>query len=488
MATQAELDPLFVEALRLLHSKAPDSCEQLKRLLDDVLHQVTPTSVIHGYSGAGKAEKEIVLSAKIQASASYKKGSPKHFHSSGDGVLSLPSPKSSSPGPQPTAITTKSSSKIDVGQKSGLGSEKRTHDKISGKSDSYSESKKLKIDVSSSSSSSKPSSSISKVKIEPDVELSSSQEENTSATDLAVEMGLACVVCRSIQFSSGNTLVECQDCHNLYHQECHRPPITDQDVNDPRLVWYCARCTKTMKKMVNKNNKNVKPITASSSKDSNSGSKSVKQEPVVNPPTTSVPLFKRIEPKLITSTASSASSGNKPIGLAGLAASLSGKTLPSQKTSQAAPSSKPSVSFSGSKTSSNSSDNGKTTPTPASSKPNPFPSLFANAKPAATYGGGNGNNGGNNRENATSTAGKFASGGGSNATTSISSSKVSSSSSASGNSSGNNGSSSSGASGSSSSSSKSTSSSSLMSADKRLQIMKKKAAAKMQEKRRSTNK
>lgn len=50
--------------------------------------------------------------------------------------------------------------------------------------------------------------------------------------------------------TSGNQLVECQECHNLYHQDCHKPQVTDKDVNDPRLIWYCARCTRQMKKMV----------------------------------------------------------------------------------------------------------------------------------------------------------------------------------------------------------------------------------------------
>lgn len=55
---------------------------------------------------------------------------------------------------------------------------------------------------------------------------------------------------RQMTVTSGNQLVECQECHNLYHQECHKPQVTDKDVNDPRLVWYCARCTRQMKRMV----------------------------------------------------------------------------------------------------------------------------------------------------------------------------------------------------------------------------------------------
>jgi integrator complex subunit 12 len=55
---------------------------------------------------------------------------------------------------------------------------------------------------------------------------------------------------RQMTVTSGNQLVECQECHNLYHQDCHKPQVTDKDVNDPRLVWYCARCTRQMKRMV----------------------------------------------------------------------------------------------------------------------------------------------------------------------------------------------------------------------------------------------
>lgn len=103
--------------------------------------------------------------------------------------------------------------------------------------------------------------------------------DETNADDFAMEMGLACVVCRytvsplvnrpiirfhcrsfadccvlrclrQMTVTMGNQLVECQECHNLYHQDCHKPQVTDKEVNDPRLVWYCARCTRQMKRMV----------------------------------------------------------------------------------------------------------------------------------------------------------------------------------------------------------------------------------------------
>ncbi|ESO95377.1 hypothetical protein LOTGIDRAFT_116799, partial [Lottia gigantea] len=70
------------------------------------------------------------------------------------------------------------------------------------------------------------------------------------ADDFAFDLGISCVVCRQFDVSSKNQLVECQECHNLYHQECHRPPVLDQDVTDPRFVWYCYRCAKKLTKMV----------------------------------------------------------------------------------------------------------------------------------------------------------------------------------------------------------------------------------------------
>ncbi|ESN93662.1 hypothetical protein HELRODRAFT_88378, partial [Helobdella robusta] len=54
---------------------------------------------------------------------------------------------------------------------------------------------------------------------------------------------------RTLSQSPSNRLVECQECHSLYHQECHKPAITE-DVNDPRFVWYCFKCSKNLKKIV----------------------------------------------------------------------------------------------------------------------------------------------------------------------------------------------------------------------------------------------
>lgn len=38
-----------------------------------------------------------------------------------------------------------------------------------------------------------------------------------------------------------NQLLECHECHSLYHQECHDPPIYQEEL-DPSQMWYCSCC------------------------------------------------------------------------------------------------------------------------------------------------------------------------------------------------------------------------------------------------------
>lgn len=63
----------------------------------------------------------------------------------------------------------------------------------------------------------------------------------------------------------------------MYHQECHKPPITKKDLNDPRLVWYCFKCNKSIKKVGKpiSQNKLVAGKTAGSSMSLQAGISSV---------------------------------------------------------------------------------------------------------------------------------------------------------------------------------------------------------------------
>jgi integrator complex subunit 12 len=176
-------------------------------------------------------------------------------------------------------------------------------------------------------------------------------QEDSEATDIEEEGGdeesfsldmdgmgafgdLHCVVCKTILNKPGNQLVECQECHSLYHQSCHKPPATDPDVLDPRTIWFCSSCTKNMRKSSVKSSSSTKPSTTASSAFQvavNIGKESalqlVRERSMKQPETPTTPTaqpFRRAEatkpgtgPGAVTA---------KPIGLAGLAANLNHKS------------------------------------------------------------------------------------------------------------------------------------------------------------------
>ena len=51
-----------------------------------------------------------------------------------------------------------------------------------------------------------------------------------------------CCMCKSFNQEIGNKLMECHTCQNLFHQGCHEPPVSNDEANDPRLVWNCSEC------------------------------------------------------------------------------------------------------------------------------------------------------------------------------------------------------------------------------------------------------
>merc|ERR1719234_3115168 len=62
--------------------------------------------------------------------------------------------------------------------------------------------------------------------------------------EMNLEFDCSCCVCKSIVQESGNSLMECNTCQNLYHQVCHNPPVSNEEAKDPRLIWNCMKCTK----------------------------------------------------------------------------------------------------------------------------------------------------------------------------------------------------------------------------------------------------
>ena len=72
---------------------------------------------------------------------------------------------------------------------------------------------------------------------------------NSSADELDLDVDLeglndlCCSICKTLNQGNGNKLMECHTCQNLYHQECHKPAISNQEAGDPRLVWNCSNCS-----------------------------------------------------------------------------------------------------------------------------------------------------------------------------------------------------------------------------------------------------
>jgi len=180
-----ELDPLFIRALRLLHSKSKESDVQLKSLLDECIRQ-------------------------------RKAGLP----------INIPTPT-------PQAVTTASGSNVK-GRETEKNLDRLKRD-LSQLVPSV-PNKRPRMDLPGSgkmsSSSMTPSPTASLV------------VEETEDMDIDFQSlnDCTCYICKSFNQENGNKLMECHTCQNLYHQECHNPVITDEEVADPRLIWNCSTC------------------------------------------------------------------------------------------------------------------------------------------------------------------------------------------------------------------------------------------------------
>ncbi|CAG5040253.1 unnamed protein product [Parnassius apollo] len=160
-----DLDPSIKLCLKYLHSSAPDSTEQLRLTLDDVIRQTYGSSKTLG----NVLPKKYLAEEKMEVASRSKNKSEK---SSGSRVVPIPQQS-----PQQIQIP-----------------ERENDD--------------------------------------------SSVMDGELAFDL-LEEDLTCVVCRQIAVQAGNRLVECDACHALYHQDCHKPVVSDSDMGSG---WQCASC------------------------------------------------------------------------------------------------------------------------------------------------------------------------------------------------------------------------------------------------------
>lgn len=269
--TGMELDPVFVRALRLLHSRSKDSASQLRAMVDDCLRQAT---------------------------------SP----------LNTSAPRSSS---SSTSSTKKESD-----------NNKRSLDKlVRDLSELVPANKKSRMDSPGSTKSHTPSPAPTSPGFFEKGSTGSRSVQSgssSSAEDLDVDLNLeglndcTCYICKSFNQENGNKLMECHTCQNLYHQECHIPMVSDEEAADPRLVWNCSDCSKTIKKVSPTVKTSSSSVSKPSKSSSISGIKSARASPSKLDIQSSNTVFKRVDQK---GGSSSSTSGGKPAGMAALAAS-----------------------------------------------------------------------------------------------------------------------------------------------------------------------
>uniref|UniRef100_A0A1Q3F1Y1 Integrator complex subunit 12 n=1 Tax=Culex tarsalis TaxID=7177 RepID=A0A1Q3F1Y1_CULTA len=201
MSSAVDIDPTFKHALKLLHSSCSDSAEKIRALLDELI-------------------KQRFGSAKTLASTLTKKHLGEESLAPGSNLyvrkqkpvpiqvpvvpVTLPDSKQQSPAKSEpeSAVPTPESLTVPPPPQSGP------------------------IILSLS-----------------DVEGNDEDDDVVMEEDQLKELeDLMCIVCRRMDVSARNRLVECADCHSLYHQECHKPAISEADANDQENAWFCTLC------------------------------------------------------------------------------------------------------------------------------------------------------------------------------------------------------------------------------------------------------
>lgn len=195
--TSYEIDPLFSKALKLLHSNSKDSADQIMHLLEDIIEQkYGGTKSLNLKCGSFVAED----ASKVfdgQKNARLSRGS-----SPVQAVATQPGEKSSRDStPLSEPASSRTSPDVDDGD--------------------------LALEIFEDDLNCTVCEFTLYILF---IHIISFDIEN-NFTDNWFQ------VCKGMSVGARNRLVECSDCHSLYHQECHKPPISENDINDPRVVW-----------------------------------------------------------------------------------------------------------------------------------------------------------------------------------------------------------------------------------------------------------
>ena len=125
-------------------------------------------------------------------------------------------------------------------------------------------------------------------------------EDNDYSGSLPTGSHFTCNICKQMDISSNNQLVECHECRLMYHQECHKPAITKKDL-DPRSIWYCSKCSKKSKlgsKLVaSKMTTSISAFQSMNYQSTNKGTNSIKSLESDSKLSTQSSAFKRVQGK-----------------------------------------------------------------------------------------------------------------------------------------------------------------------------------------------
>lgn len=209
-AINSDLDPVFRQALKYLHSSQTDAAENIRKALDEVIRQK------HG-------------SSKMLINTLNKKYIAEESKATGSGLLkSISSTRRSSHKSSDSSSNNSNSSPVQIiATTSGITTPTTTTVLATDLSGQTQE-----IPVIISIPDSTGGTTISAI------------DDNAMDTNLQHDFeDLLCVICRRIDLSAKNRLIECTKCNLLYHQECHSPQLKDADLaNGQELTWLCSDC------------------------------------------------------------------------------------------------------------------------------------------------------------------------------------------------------------------------------------------------------
>ena len=245
----AEVDPLFLKAIHLLRSKHPESAKQLDNLVQEYREKTYGVPAKRsGDDGKGSVDHPKANSNKSLETSHNKTGTSKQ--------------------------ESKSASPITLMGKQ----EEITNIRDEKPSPNIKEEEVEEITVGSSLEPAHKKQRLqSKVNVPGASSISESDTHDNIPIDDIIEMdflsdglGSICKICHLNKRSEAdNLLVECSECRSFFHQQCHKPQVSTKDLNDPRLIWYCSRCTKKMNKEMAAQQQQQQTATSSSGKSTN---------------------------------------------------------------------------------------------------------------------------------------------------------------------------------------------------------------------------